>query len=131
IPQVAGLRIEGQAKAVADAEGEDLLEVGADLAIEIASSPCNSLGPGRKERVVGRRAAVVVQPQDDAAEVRVVRLWAAELVVGHVPSGDGGAGQSGAAGPVRKILHLAAPAVVPEDDVEVAVRPGTNHAAIV
>ena len=76
LPQVAAERVERHAEAVADAVGEDLLDVVADLAAD---------GRARgEERVVGRRRAVVVQPQDHAGEVRVVRLGAAPM---NVPRG--------------------------------------------
>ena len=54
--------------AVADAVGEDLLEVRPDLAA--------ALGADLAERVVARRRAVRVQPQDHARQVVVVRVRA-------------------------------------------------------
>src|SRR5437879_2240772 len=37
--------------------------------------------PRRKDRIVGGRGAVVVQPQDDPGEMCIVRVRTAELVV--------------------------------------------------
>ena len=90
IPELAGDGIEGHAEAVAEAVREDLLHVGADLAADRRA--------GGEERVVGRRRAVVVEPQDDAGEMRVVGLRAAELVVGDGRPGHvGGRPQAGSA----------------------------------
>ena len=97
--------------------GEDLLDVGADLAADRCA--------GGEERVVGGRGAVVVEPQDDAGEVGVVRLWAAELVVGH---GRPGAGGRRAA---RQVLQLAAPADVADEDVQLAVMAEADDPAVV
>ena len=93
--RVARHRIEGHAEAVAQAVGEDLLDVRADLAADRRA--------GGEERIVRGRRAVVVQPQDHAGQVRVVRLRAAELIVRHA---------SGPPGPSTQVLQLAAPAVV-------------------
>ena len=65
--------VERHAEAVAVAVREHLLDVGADLAAH--------RGARREERVVGRRGAVVVEPQDDAGEVGVVGGRPAERVV--------------------------------------------------
>ena len=77
-PEAAGGGIHGDAEPVAHAVGEDLLEVGASLA-----APQRA---GKVERVVGRSGAIVVQPENDAGQMRVVRLRSAELVVGQVAS---------------------------------------------
>src|SRR5688572_17067492 len=79
LPQVSGDRVHGHAEAVPNAVREGPLEILADLAADRGS-----MG---KERVVGRGGAVVVQPQDDAAEVGVVGPGATELVVRGLGSG--------------------------------------------
>src|SRR5215218_5807526 len=77
-PEVAGLRIEVHAKAVAQTVGEYFLDVGADLSTHH--------GAHGEKWVVGRGAAVVVEPQDDAGEMRVVGRRATELVIRHCRS---------------------------------------------
>src|SRR5205085_12598948 len=77
------------------------------------------------ERVVGGGGAVVVEAEDDAREVRVVGFGAAELVVLR----DGaGACRGRAAG---EVLKHSAPAVVADDDVELAVGAEAQDAAVV
>src|SRR5206468_12880558 len=106
-------RVEGEAEAVAHSVREDLLDVGPHLAAQALSRP--------EEGVVFGSAAVVVEAEDDAGEVRVVGLRAAELVV-RLPRSEG---------PVDEILHLAATAVVAEDQVELPVGAEAKDAAVV
>lgn len=73
IPQAPGDRIEVDPKAVAEFVGEDLLEVRAGLAADAC--------PDDEERVVGGRGAVGVETEDHPAEVSVIGLRTAELVV--------------------------------------------------
>ena len=72
-PQVLRERIEGHAEAVAEAVREHLAQVRGDFAPHPLGGP--------PERIVPRRRSVVVQPQHDAAQMRVVRGGAAELIV--------------------------------------------------
>ena len=58
----------------------------------------------------------------DAGEVRVVGLGSAELVVRRSPAPNG---------PSMQVLHLAAAAVVADEDVELAVGAEEDHAAVV
>ena len=62
----------------------------------------------REERIVGRRGAIIVEPQNHAGEMRAVRPRAAELIIGHIESGTA---------VVEQVLQLTAAAVVAEDDV--------------
>src|SRR4030095_5332047 len=75
-------------EAVANAVGEDLLDVRSHL----ATDP----GAHGKERVVEGRGAVVIEAHDDAGEVRIVRFRPAELIVPL----------SGPDRPVCQILHM-------------------------
>ena len=97
--------------------GEDLLDVGADLAADRCA--------GGEERVVGGRGAIVLQPQDDAGEVGVVRLRAAELVVGHGRPGAGGRRAT------RQVLQVAPPADVADEHVQLAVSAERQDPAVV
>ena len=78
LPEVTRFRVEGHPEAVAEAVREDLLEIRADLAAH--------RGPDAEERVAPRRRAVVVEPEDHAGEVGVVRLRPAELIVRGCPA---------------------------------------------
>ena len=82
VPQVAGERVEGQPEAVAGAVREHLREVRAGLAAH--------LGAGLDERVVGRRAAVVVEPQDDAGQIRSTGSGPPYWSSGRLPMGMAG-----------------------------------------
>ena len=93
------------------------MEVGADFAADA--------GPEAEEGVVGRRRAVLVQAQDDPAEVGVVRRRTAELVVRHRRPGAGGRRSAG------KVLQVAAASEVTDEDVELAVATERQHAAVV
>src|SRR5205085_9562297 len=72
-PERAARGVEVHPEAVAYAVGEDLLDVGGRLS--------RLEGLYVRVRVVGGRRAVVVESEDDAGQVRVVGLGAAELVV--------------------------------------------------
>ena len=113
-PQGAGVRIERHAEPVAVAVREHLLDVRTDLAAHG--------GAGGEERIVGRRAAIVVQPQDDAGEMGVVRRRTTEGVV-HERGGFEGA--------VGQVLQPAAASLVAHEDVQLAVRTEADHAAVV
>ena len=69
------------------------------------------------ERVVVRRRAVIVEAQDDAREMLVIRSRATEFVVGRWP--------------FEVVLQPAAPADVADDDVQLAVRAEADDAAVV
>src|SRR6266487_4215450 len=73
-----------------------------------------------EEWIVGRRRSVRVQSKDDTAEVRVVGLGPAELVVGY----------SGPEWTVGEVLSLTPPAFISNDDIEFSVRPESKNAAI-
>jgi len=95
VPEISRERIERHTEAVADAIGEDLLDVRPDLAAD---------GRARgEEGVVARHRAVVVEPEDHARKVRIVGLGSAELVVGN------GGAQTGLRRSRGKVLKLAAP----------------------
>ena len=96
-------RVEGHAERVADAVGEQLLDVRADLAAHRRA--------GREERVVGGRRAVVVQAHDHARAVGVIGRRSAELIVRDAR----------AERPVDQVLRLAAAAGVADDRVQLAV----------
>ena len=78
--------------------------------------------PAAKNGLSAGVGAVVVQPQDHAGEVGVVRGGAAEGVV-HERRRQERA--------VRQVLHPAAAAQVAHEDVELAVRAEPDHAAVV
>ena len=105
VPQEAGARIDGQPKAVADAVGEDLLNVRADLAPDAAAEV--------EERIVPRRRAIVVEAENDAAEVGVVGLRPAKLVIRNPRTER----------PVFEVLRLPASAVVADDDEQPGLVP--------
>ena len=103
-PQLAGPRIDREPETVADAVGKDLLQIGARFTAE---TPAKLM-----ERVVTRRRAVVIEPQHDAGEVRVVGFRPAELIVID----------AGTDGPVHEVLQHAAPPSVANDDEELLAR---------
>jgi hypothetical protein len=113
LPQVTGPRVEREAERVAQAVGEQPLDVRADFAGHRAAGP--------EERVVARSGAVVVEPHDHARPVGVVGLRPAELVVGD----------AGAERPVDQVLQLAAATRVTDDRIELAVGPEAQHAPVV
>jgi hypothetical protein len=113
LPKGTGDRVEGHPEAVPEAVGEDLLDVRADLAADRRA--CT------EERIARRRRAVVVEPEDDAGQVGVVRLRAAELIVV-----DARAERA-----VDKVLQLPPASVVADDDVELLVRAEADHPAVV
>ena len=86
-----------------------------------ALEPRHEHVPDLGEGVVGRGGAVVVEAEDDAGEVGVVRLRPAEVVVVKTRP----------AGTVEKVLHPAAPPRIADEDVQLAVRPELDHSAVV
>src|SRR5688572_26227484 len=66
LPEGSRARIEGHAEAIAQPIREDLLNVRPNV--------CGHVRPGREERIVARRRAVVIETQNDTRQVRVVRL---------------------------------------------------------
>ena len=90
-----------------------------------ALEPRHEHVPDLGEGVVGRRGAVVVEAEDDAGEVGVVRLRPAEVVVGAEQR------VAGLVRAVEEVLHPAAPAHVADEDVQLAVRPELDHPAVV
>ena len=100
---------------------EDLLEVLARLAADRLANA--------EERVVGRRAAVVVEAQDQAGQVRVVGFGSAELVVLE-PDRRAKVRRTSASGRTAGSAAAAA-AVVAHDHVELAVGTEADHAAVV
>ena len=113
LPQEAGLRVEGEAEAVAVAVRVDLLDVGADVTARF--------GAELEERVVGRGGAVRVEPEDHPGVVGVVGLRPTELVVG-LPHAERAVGQ---------VLVLPAAALVADLEVELAVRAEEDLAGVV
>jgi hypothetical protein len=110
--EVASNGIKGHAEAVAKAVGKDFLKVSADLAASQAADA--------KEGVVLRGAPVVIEAQDHAGQVGVVRLRPSKLVVtaiGQRPDGN--------------VLQPAAAAVIADQDIELAVRAKANLATVV
>ena len=77
--------------------------------------------PAAKNGLSVGRGAVVVQPQDDAGQMRVVWLRTAELIV--LPRRPAGA--------IDQVLQLPAPAVVADQDVQLPVRSEPDDAAVV
>src|SRR5262249_15407199 len=116
-PEAAGNRIERQAEAVANAVREHLLNVRSRLAAE--------LGTRRVERIIRGSRAIAVQPDDDSGEVRVIGIGSADLIVGD------GRAKSGCRRTRGQVLQLSTPAVVADDDVELAIGTETDHAAVV
>ena len=97
------------------AVGEDLLDVGADFAAHRRA--------GGEERVVGRRACrPSFSRRITPVRVRVVRRGSAERVV-HLRRREERA--------VRQVLQPAAAALVAHEQVELAVGPELQHAAVV
>ena len=113
LPETAGQRIEGHPEAVANAVGEDALDV-AGRSRRRLQRPRSKNGLS-----VGRRA-IVVQAEDHAGEMRVVRIRSAELIVGP----DAGRAR-------RQVLQRTAAAEIADHDVELAVRAKRQDAAIV
>ena len=90
-PEVAGHGIEVHAERVAQPVGKHLADIQARLIVgEIAGEP---------ERIVVRRGAIVIQPQDDTRQMRIVRPGTAELVVGTTSPGHS------AVGPQRRFCN--------------------------
>ena len=136
-PQVALLRVEGHAEAVADAIGKDALKVAAHLVSERAETVTVSVvflfvvdlvlavvtivpivsSAQLQERIVARRAAVVVEAEDHARQVRVIRRRPAKIIVRHRTR--------------QIVLREAAAAIVADDDVQLPIRAETEHAAVV
>src|SRR6266540_235503 len=116
-PEIPGHRVEGHPEAVADAVGEDLLDVGPHLAAH---------GRTRgEERVVGGHGAIVVEPDDHSGEVGVVGLRSAELVVRHSRP------EAGQRRPGGEVLELAPTSHVADQDVELLVRTECDDAGVV
>ena len=109
-PQRAAQRIEIHPKAVAYAVSKHFSNVHRGFAVQGVRDI--------EERVIGGRGAVVVEPQNYSGEVRVVRLWSTKLIVGNGTT-------------ACNVLKETAPAVIAEDDVKLAVRTETHHAAVV
>ena len=119
-PESAAVRIERHAEAVAMAVRKHLLDVRAGLASDRRAR--------REEGIVGWRRSVQVQPQDDAAQVRVVGRRAAKLIVrrGHVRRTVGVVDRS-----APEILQVAAPPEIADEDVQLVVGTDAEDAAIV
>ena len=112
-PQIARHRIEREPEAVANPVGEQPLQVAADITADA--------GAEREERVIRRRAAVVIEPQDHAGKMRTVGTGPAEQIIGRAVAG----------GAIGQVLHLTAPAGVTENDVQLAVAAKPDHATVV
>ena len=113
VPEVPRERVEGQAEVVAVAVREELLDVRPDLPADRTA--------GGEERVVGRGRAVVVQAEDRAGQVIVIRRGSAELVVRR-------GGEERAVG---QVLKPPAAAVIADLDVDLAVRAEPDLTAVV
>ena len=74
------------------------------------------------ERIVGGRGAVVVEPENHAGEMGVIRFGTAELIVRQI---------AGRARAVGQVLQLSATAIVADVDVEFVIRTEANDAAVV
>src|SRR5262249_19318518 len=110
-PQSTTQRIEIHPEAVANTVSEDFANVA-----------CDSKQLKRRNRVdewiVRRRRTIVVKTQDDSSHVRVVRFRPAKLIVGNRTT-------------LPDILEEATPAVVAEDDVQLAVGTKSQNATVV
>ena len=103
--------------------GEDLLDVLTHFIVDERDGRARL-----EERVILGRRAVGVEAQDRARQMGVVRLGAAELIVGNpfiVPGAVVDVGR--AAG---KILQHAAPAHIPDKDVKLAILAERENAAV-
>src|SRR5207248_9248973 len=99
-PEEPGRRIEGKAEAVAAAVREDLVDVRHDVAqlrgreshagllLDLSHCLCGHVG----ERVVSRRRAVRVQPEDYTGQMRIVGRGTAKLIV-RLPRPERSAGE--------------------------------------
>src|SRR6185369_5014100 len=108
-PQSAAERIEVHPEAVTNTVGEDFLDVRSSLAREICRRT--------KERIVRRRRTIVVEPQYDSSQVCVIRLRTAELIVRNRTA-------------TRQILQEPAPAVIADNDVNLAVGTNAQHTTV-
>ena len=118
VPEVAGVGIERHAEAVADAVGEDLLDVGADFAADRSHRrDQNGLSAGVDPSSFSRR----ITPVKCALSASGPPNWSS-ATVGPRP---------GRGRPRGQVLQLAAAAVVAEHDVELAVRSEADDAAVV
>src|SRR5262249_40566131 len=116
-PEAARHGIEVEAEGVANAVGKDPLDVSADLAAHCC--PCS------EERVICLRRPVVVQAEEAPGEVVVAGRGPAELIVRNRRT------RADCSRPARQISHPAAPAVVADHNVELAIRPELDYAAVV
>src|SRR5678815_4204220 len=114
LPQLAGARTAGHAEAVANTEGEHLLQICARFSASQRSSAI--------ERIVYRSRAVVIEAQNHASQMRVIRLGPTELIVRHIAVGTGA---------IWQVLHLPAPAIITDVNVKLAIGSEADHAAIV
>src|SRR3954466_7783140 len=106
-PQRVCFWIDRHPKAVPNSVGEDLLHVRTGL----AWNRCT----GRIEGIVSRHGAVVVQPENDTGQMGIVGFRSSELIVVCWRRRT-----------VCQILQPAAAAVVPDDDVQLAVGAKAN-----
>src|SRR5206468_3007938 len=120
-PEETGHRIERQGERVATAVGEDFVDVRHDVTqlcgcqghAGLLLDLSHHLWRHISEGIVGRHGAIRIQPEDDACEVRVVGRRTAELVVGLTwPEWS-----------IGDVLQLAAPALIADLEIELAVRP--------
>jgi hypothetical protein len=111
-PRESARRVEGNAEAAATAGRVDRLYVRADLAGDRRA--------GGGERALDRCRAFGVQAQHHAAQGRVVGCRTAEGVVDERRDHEWAVGA---------VLHPAAPALITDEDVELAVGPGADRAA--
>src|SRR5579862_340819 len=118
-PEETGNRIECEAKAVAAAVREDLVDVRHDLAqlrgckrhTGILLDLSHVLARHFRERVVVWRCAIWVQTEDDSRQVRIVGRWASELVI-RLPRPKRSASE---------VLQLTPPALIADLEIELAI----------
>src|SRR5829696_9583451 len=116
-PEAARERVDRDPEAVAVPVREQPLHVRAHLAADRRAR--------REKRVVGRRRAVVVEPEDDAGAMRVVRRRPAELVVCH------GRARARRRWSACEVLELPAAADVAGEHVQLPVGAECDDAAVV
>src|SRR5262249_32422206 len=90
-----------------------------------AVEPRHEHMPGPPEGIVGRSCAIIVQAENGAGEMGVVRFGPAEVVVGTKQ------GVARLGGAVEKVLQPAAPAGVTDKNVQLAVRSELDYSAVV
>src|SRR5205807_3427870 len=115
-PEIPGKRIEAHPEAIAHAVSVNLLDVGSRLAKQRRGDVV--------KRIVRGRRPIIIQTQNNSRQMSVVRVRSTEIVVRHGWAGTGSGGSAG------KILQKATTAIVSHQNVEFAIRPEAQNAAV-